>query len=152
MTEQETVARQKMDDDVTLRYVRGHNVYTAYVSDGGAWILKHNCGGTPFVSSFSSCFPMLDSMQKIAPLSEWQDLDDDDTPAMPTLEDALARLAMESPEAARAARNFLEGTSELRTVWVRFRVSERERTQIDEGMRAAGVEKISEYCRGKVLG
>jgi hypothetical protein len=26
--------------------------------------------------------------------------DDDDTPAMPTLEDALARLAMESPEAA----------------------------------------------------
>ena len=78
--------------------------------------------------------------------------DDDDTPTMPTLEDALARLAMESPEAARAARNFLEGTSELRTVWVRFRVSERERTQIDEGMRAAGVEKISEYCRGKVLG
>jgi hypothetical protein len=31
-------------------------------------------------------------------------------------------------------------------------VSERERTQIDEGMRAAGVEKISEYCRNKVLG
>jgi hypothetical protein len=78
--------------------------------------------------------------------------DDDDTPAMPTLEDALARLAMESPEAARAARNFLEGTDNLRTVWVRFRVSERERTQIDEGMRAAGVEKISEYCRNKVLG
>ena len=78
--------------------------------------------------------------------------DDDDTPTMPTLEDALARLAMESPEAARAARNFLEGTSELRTVWVRFRVSERERTQIDEGMKATGVEKISEYCRGKVLG
>ena len=80
------------------------------------------------------------------------DYNDDDTPAMPTLEDALARLAMESPEAARAARNFLEGTAELRTVWVRFRVSERERTQIDEGMRAAGIEKISEYCRGKVLG
>jgi len=78
--------------------------------------------------------------------------DDDDTPAMPTLDLALARLAMESPEAARAARNFLEGTSELRTVWVRFRVSERERTQIDEGMRAAGVEKVSEYCRAKVLG
>lgn len=77
---------------------------------------------------------------------------DDDPPTMPTLEDALARLAMESPEAARAARNFLEGTDNLRTIWVRFRVSERERTQIDEGMRAAGVEKISEYCRGKVLG
>ena len=79
-------------------------------------------------------------------------IDDDDTPAMPTLEDALARLAMESPEAARAARNFLEGTDNLRTVWVRFRVSERERTAIEGGMRAAGVEKISEYCRGKVLG
>ncbi len=77
---------------------------------------------------------------------------DDDPPTMPTLEDALARLAMESPEAARAARNFLEGTDNLRTIWVRFRVSERERTQIDEGMKATGVEKVSEYCRGKVLG
>lgn len=78
--------------------------------------------------------------------------DDDDTPTMPSLEDALARLAMESPEAARAASNYLAGTDNLRTIWVRFRVSERERTQIDEGMRAAGVEKISEYCRAKVLG
>ena len=84
--------------------------------------------------------------------SDLSDLDDDDTPAMPTLEDALARIGMENAEAERAARNHLNGTDNLRTVWVRFRVSERERTQIDEGMRAAGVEKISEYCRGKVLG
>ncbi len=77
--------------------------------------------------------------------------DDDDTPTMPTLDIALARLAMESPEAARAARNFLKGTSELRTVVVRFLVSERERTQIEDGMKAAGIDKISEYCRGKVL-
>lgn len=79
-------------------------------------------------------------------------VDDDDTPAMPSLEDALARLAMENPEAARAARNFLEGTDNLRTVWVRFRVSEKENTAIRDAMKAEGFKSVSEYCRAKVLG
>lgn len=83
----------------------------------------------------------------------WPDeVDDDDTPTMPTLEDALARLAMENPEAARAARNYLEGTDNLRTVWVRFRVSEKENTTIKDAMKAEGFKSVSEYCRAKVLG
>lgn len=77
---------------------------------------------------------------------------DDDPPAMPTLEDALARLAMESPEAARAARNFLEGTDNLRTVWLRFRVSERESAAIQDAKKAGGFRSTSEYLRSKVLG
>ena len=84
--------------------------------------------------------------------SDLSDLDDDDTPAMPTLEDALARIGMENAEAERAARNHLNGTDNLRTVWVRFRVSERESATIQDAKKAGGYRSTSEYLRSRVLG
>ncbi len=75
----------------------------------------------------------------------------DDTPAMPTLELALARIAAENPDAARAASSFLHGSEDARNVWVRFRVSERERQAINDAMEQRKYRNVSEYCRAKVL-
>lgn len=76
---------------------------------------------------------------------------DDDPPAMPTIEAALARLEAESPAAATAARAYLEGTENVKTQWVRARVSVAEHARIHAKAEALGYASVSEFVRARVL-
>ena len=76
--------------------------------------------------------------------------DDDDPPAMPTIEAALARIAQESEAAATAARAYLDG-SEGKSVSIRVRVSVAEHAQIQQTAKALGYGSMSEFMRARVL-
>ena len=75
---------------------------------------------------------------------------DDDPPAMPSLDLALARIEAESPAAATAARAYLDG-SEGKSTAIRVRVTVAEHAQIQQTAKALGYGSMSEYMRARAL-
>jgi hypothetical protein len=73
----------------------------------------------------------------------------DDTPIMPDLRTALARIAAENPAAAKAASAYLTG-SENRTELQRFRVTVAEMVRIQQVAQRKGT-NASDYVRNATM-
>ena len=75
---------------------------------------------------------------------------DDDTPAMPTLDAALALLESMNPDAAAAARAYLDGNENKSTV-LRVRLTVAEKIQIQRTAKELGYASASEFIRARAL-
>lgn len=64
---------------------------------------------------------------------------------MMTLEEALARLAIEEPRAAAAARAYLDNTQEKNSIVIHTRISPRLRSQLQAAQQAHGLSESEMY-------